>query len=62
MTMKVLTLFSAILLPLTVYSNIMSMSVNIPFHTSPSAFWFHVSIMLFISLITITIFKVRKWL
>lgn len=62
LTMKVLTLFSAILLPLTVYSNIMSMSVNIPFHTNPSAFWFHVSIMLGISIITITIFKVRKWL
>ncbi len=62
MTMKVLTLFSAILLPLTVYSNIMSMSTDIPFHTSPSAFWFHVGIMTAIAIFTIVLFKMRKWL
>jgi magnesium transporter len=61
LTMKVLTIFSAILLPLTVYSNIMSMSTNIPLHTNPSAFWIHVGIMLFIAGITIMLFKVRKW-
>ena len=61
MTMKVLTIFSAILLPLTVYSNIMSMSTNIPLHTSPGAFWIHVGIMFFIAGITVTIFKIRKW-
>lgn len=62
MTMKVLTIFSAILLPLTVYSNIMSMSINIPFHTSPQAFWFHVSIMLGLAVFTFIIFKLKKWL
>jgi len=62
MTMKVLTIFSAILLPLTVYSNIMSMSINIPFHTSPLAFWFHVSIMLGLAAFTFIIFKLKKWL
>jgi len=62
MTMKVLTLFSAIILPLTVYSNIMSMSVNIPLHTSPGAFWIHSAIMLLIAISTILIFKFKKWL
>jgi len=62
MTMKVLTIFSAILLPLTVYSNIMSMSTNIPLHNNENAFWIHVSIMLAIALFTVLIFKVRKWL
>ena len=62
MTMKVLTIFSAILLPLTVYSNIMSMSTDIPFHTSPQAFWFHVSIMIGIAVMTFIIFKLKKWL
>lgn len=62
MTMKVLTIFSAILLPLTVYSNIMSMSTNIPLHANPAAFWIHVSIMLVIAAFTFVIFKVRKWL
>ena len=62
MTMKVLTIFSAILLPLTVYSNVMSMSVNIPLHTSPNAFWIHASIMLVLALFTVLLFKIRKWL
>ena len=62
MTMKVLTIFSAIMLPLTVYSSIMSMSVNIPLHTSPLAFWIHAGTMLIIAAITFVIFKLKKWL
>ena len=62
MTMKVLTIFSAIMLPLTVYSSIMSMSVNIPIHNDPFAFWIHVGIMLSISLLTFILFKIKKWL
>jgi magnesium transporter len=61
MTMKVLTIFSAILLPLTVYSNIMSMSTNIPLHENANAFWIHVSIMLLIAAITVILFKIKKW-
>jgi magnesium transporter len=61
-TMKILTIFSAILLPLTVYSNVMSMSLNVPLHTNPIAFWVHVGIMIIIAVITITLFKTRKWL
>jgi magnesium transporter len=62
MTMKVLTIFNAIFLPITVYSNIMSMSVNVPLHTNPGAFWVHSSIMLAISAFTIVLFRIRKWL
>ena len=62
MTMKVLTIFSAILLPLTVYSNIMSMSTNIPLHNNINAFWIHVGIMAAIALFTVLIFRIRKWL
>lgn len=61
-TMKVLTIFSAVMLPMTVYSNILAMSADIPFGDNPHAFWIHVSIMLFLSFTTITIFKVRKWI
>lgn len=61
-TMKVLTVFSAVMMPMTVYSNILAMSAEIPFGKSPHAFVIHVSIMLFISLVTITIFKTKKWL
>jgi magnesium transporter len=62
LTMKVLTIFSAIFLPITLYSNIMSMSTNIPFSKNGEGFWIHLSIMLLISLFTIILFWIRKWL
>ena len=61
-TMKVLTIFSAIMLPLTVYSNIMSMSINVPLHKNDSAFWIHTGIMLAIAVFTFFLFKLRKWM
>ena len=62
LTMKVLTIFSAVMLPMTVYSNILAMSADIPFGKSPHAFAIHTAIMLFISLLTMTVFKIKKWL
>lgn len=62
LTMKVLTIFSAVLLPLTVYSNILAMSASIPFGNNPYGFWIHISIMVLLGLTTITVFKVKKWL
>ena len=62
LTMKVLTIFSAVMLPMTVYSNILAMSADIPFGKNPHAFWIHLSIMLFLSVFTISIFKIKKWL
>lgn len=62
MTMKVLTLFSAVLLPLTVYSNILAMSAQIPFGNNPYGFWIHISLMLILGLITITVFKIKRWI
>jgi magnesium transporter len=61
MTMKVLTIFSAIMLPVTAYSNIMAMSVNIPLTHNPNAFWLHASIMVIISLLTVLVFRFKKW-
>lgn len=62
LTMKILTIFSAVMLPMTVYSNILAMSADIPFGKNPHAFWIHLIIMFILSIITITIFKVKKWL
>lgn len=62
MTMKVLTIFSAVMLPMTVYSNILAMSADIPFGRNPYGFWIHLGIMFFLSGFTISIFKLRKWL
>ncbi len=61
LTMKVLTIFSAIMLPMTVYSNILAMSADIPFGKNPLGFWIHIGIMVIISILTITIFKLKKW-
>jgi len=62
LTMKVLTIFSAVMLPMTVYSNILAMSASIPFGTHPFGFWIHMGIMFFLSLMTIALFKLKKWL
>lgn len=62
LTMKVLTIFSAVLLPMTVYSNMLAMSAQIPFGNSPYAFWIHSGLMALISLMTILIFRIKKWL
>ncbi len=62
LTMKVLTIFSAIMLPMTVYSNILAMSADIPFGDNPYGFWIHIGIMFIISLFTIIMFKLKKWL
>jgi len=62
LTMKVLTIFSAIMLPMTVYSNILAMSADIPFGKNPYGFWIHMGIMLIISVFTMSIFKIKKWL
>ena len=61
-TMKVLTIFSAILLPLTAYSNVMSMNASLPFENNPNNFTIPIIIMVAISVVTVGVFKVRKWL
>jgi len=61
-TMKVLTIFSAIMLPMTVISSVLSMSMSIPLAHSPHAFWIYVAGMFVISAVTIFIFKVKKWI
>ena len=61
-TMKVLTVFSAVMMPMTVYSNVLAMSTDIPFGKSPHAFIIHTTIMIMISAFTIITFKLKKWL
>lgn len=61
MTMKVLTIFSAVLLPMTVYTNMLAMSASIPFGSHPNAFWIHFGIMLMISAGTVVVFKWKQW-
>lgn len=62
MTMKILTIFSAVMLPMTVYSNVLAMSADIPFGKNPNGFWIHIGIMFVLSMITISVFKIKKWI
>ena len=61
-TMKVLTIFSAILLPMSVVSSILSMSMNVPLAHQPFGFWFWLAVMVLISLITVLILRLKKWI
>ena len=61
MTMRVLTIFSATLLPMSAYSSMLAISASIPFGTHPYAFWIHAGFMLVIAMVTIGIFRYRKW-
>lgn len=62
-TMKVLTIFSAVILPLSVYSNAMSMNVlHLPFEGSSFGFWIHLVFMVILSLSTLFVFKWKKWI
>jgi len=61
LTMKVLTIFSAVLLPMTVYTNMLAMSASIPFGDHPDAFWIHFCFMLLIASGTVIVFRWRKW-
>ncbi len=62
-TMKVLTIFSAVILPLTVYSNAMSMNTkHLPFSEAGGGFWIHLSMMFLISMLTIIVFRLKRWI
>lgn len=60
-TMKVLTIFSAVLLPMSVYTNMLAMNATIPFGNHPHAFWIHGVLMILIAAATITFFKWKQW-
>ncbi|MDP1845518.1 MAG: magnesium transporter CorA family protein [Candidatus Moranbacteria bacterium] len=61
-TMKVLTVFSGIMLPMMVISNTLAMSASIPFGTNPHGFWIWIGIMACVSLITVAIFRWKRWI
>jgi len=62
MTMKVLTVFNGIMLPMMIISNTLAMSANIPFGNNPHAYWIWMGIMALISIITLGIFRWKKWI
>lgn len=61
-TMKVLTIFSAVLLPMTVISSVLSMSMGIPLAHNPEAFWIYTLGMIVVSLLTVLLLRLKRWI
>jgi len=59
---KVLTIISVGMLPLTLLSGIYGMNINLPFSDSPLIIWMMFILVLFFVFITIFIFKRKRWL
>jgi magnesium transporter len=59
---KILTLISSILLPLTFLTGLYGMNVNLPLQDDPRSFWIVVGAMLIIVIFMYTFFKRKKWM
>lgn len=59
---KVLTIISVILLPLTLISGIFGQNMEHPFEGNPYAFWIVLSIMAGVAIIMLAFFRLRKWI
>ena len=60
--MKVLTMVSAILLPLTFITGLYGMNLGLPLSNDPKAFWIIIVSMVLIVFLMISYFKRRKWM
>jgi magnesium transporter len=59
---KILTLISSILLPLTFLTGLYGMNVNLPLQDDPRSFWIVVGAMLIIVVSMYLLFKSKKWM
>jgi magnesium transporter len=60
--MKILTLISSILLPLTFIASLYGMNIKLPFQDHPSSFIITALIMLGIAVTMLIYFRIRKWM
>lgn len=59
---KILTLISSILLPLTFITGLYGMNINLPLQNDPKSFLIVIGAMVLIAIAMFTYFKTRKWL
>ncbi len=59
---RILTLFSVIVLPLMILSQIFGMNVNLPFLEDPRNFWYVISLMILGTFGMAAYFKKKKWM
>lgn len=60
--MRILTVFSVIMLPLTFVSSVYGMNINLPLADHPSSFWILVGFMMFLAAFMLWFFRRQKWL
>jgi magnesium transporter len=60
--MKILTFFSAILLPLTFITGLYGMNIGLPLQKDPRSFFIIIAVMLIVVLTMLYYFRRRKWL
>jgi magnesium transporter len=60
--MKILTFFSAILLPLTFITGLYGMNIGLPLQEDPRSFILIIAVMLFVVITMLYYFRRRKWL
>jgi magnesium transporter len=60
--LRILTIFSVVLLPLTLISGIFGMNVHFPGFDSPEAFWTIVGVMLATIVSMVAFFRLKRWL
>ena len=60
--MRILTVISVVMLPLTLVSSIYGMNIGLPFADNPHAFTMAAGIMLIIALLMLYLFRRRHWL
>jgi magnesium transporter len=59
---KILTLISSILLPLTFIASLYGMNIGLPFQNHPASFIMVTGVMVFIAVFMIVYFKLRRWM
>lgn len=59
-SMRFITIFTAVLVPTSIYANIASMNVRIPMQENPFGFWLHIIIMILIGCVTLLLFRLTK--
>lgn len=58
---KVLTIFSAIILPLNLLASMYGMNLNLPFADDPFFFWKLMLVMIFTTMTMLVVFVYKKW-
>jgi len=59
---RILTIISVVILPLTLIAGLYGMNVSLPFGNHPNAFWIMVGMMTAVTVMMLVAFRARRWL